>query len=177
MEEGRAWYQVYWLRYEIINEGKFHLRTGGHLGLNFASVLDSNNDEIIKTERYLVAELVPSFDISENNTVGMQYMIARGYDINTSDLQHFLTLYSNFSNIKITESLLFEVSPQVFYLSTFGPGEGYYAASAFKLYTAKFPLSVSSLININISTDIPGKAILWNLSLAYTFDKRIISSP
>ena len=173
LEEVRAWYQVYWLRFKILDESRFKLRTGGHLGLNFAKILDEGNDEVIKAERYLVGELAPSYKLTINSTVGLQYMIARGYDIQTRDIQHFLMLNANFSNIKISESLFFEISPQVFYLATFGPGEGYYVASTIKLSKSNFPLSLSSLINTNISTDIPGKDFLWNLTLTYSFNKAI----
>jgi len=104
LEEGRAWYQVYWLRYKILNEGKLRLRAGGHLGLNFAKILDASDNEVIKTERYLVAELAPSYEYSESSSVGLQYMIARGYDIVNEDIQHFLSLNAHFSNIKISKT-------------------------------------------------------------------------
>ena len=174
LEEGRAWYQVFWLRYKILNKGKFKLRAGGHLGLNYAKILDASNDEVIKTERYLVAELAPNYEFSENSSVGIQYMLARGYDIVNQDIQHFLSLNAHFNNIKISESLFVEISPQVFYLATFGSGKGYYIASSFKISKVDFPLSVSSLINCSISTDIPGQDFLWNLTLTYSFNKGTI---
>lgn len=177
LEEGRAWYQVYWLRYKIIQNGNFKLRTGGHLGLNFINILDAGNNEITKTERYLVGELAPTYQISNNIMVGMQYMIAKGYDIGTTELQHFLTLNANFSNIKISKLLFLEVSPQVFYLSSFDFGEGYYVASEFKLSRSNFPLSLSSVMNRKISSNIPGKDFLWNITLSYSFGKGTISKP
>ncbi len=175
LEEGRPWYQVYWLRYQLIEEDKFKLRASGHLGLNFVMMLDSANNEVIKTERYLVWELVPMYEISDKIMVGMQYMIAKGYDIGTNELQHFLALTAHFSNIKLSRSIEFEISPQVFYLSSFDFGEGYYVASAFKLSKSNFPLSLSSVMNKKISSSIPGKDFLWNLILTYSFGKGVIS--
>ena len=177
LEEARAWYQVYWLRYKIIQEGNFKLRTGGHVGLNFINILDSGNNEVIKAERYLVGELAPTYQISDHIMVGMQYMIAKGYDIDTNELQHFLTLNANFSNIKISKLMSLEVSPQVFYLSSFDFGEGYYVASEFKLSKSNFPLSLSSVMNKKISSNIPGKDFLWNMILSYSFGKGAISNP
>lgn len=175
LEEGRDWYQVYWLRYKVLQEGKFKLRTGGHLGLNFARILDAGAQEVIKAERYLVAELAPTYELSEKSKVGMQYMIAQGYDIGTSQLQYFLPLNAGFSNIKLSKTLFLDVSPQVYYLSSFGFGDGSYAASAFKFHKADFPLSLSALVNKTLSTNIPGKDFLWNLSMTYSFAKGIIS--
>ncbi len=177
LEEGRAWYQVYWLRYKIIQEGNFKLRTGGHVGLNFLRILDSGSNEVIKAERYLVGELAPTYQISDNIMVGMQYMIAKGYDLGTNELQHFLTLNANFSNIKISKLMFLEASPQVFYLSSFDFGEGYYVASEFKLSRSNFPLSLSSVMNKKISSNIPGKDFLWNMILSYSFGKGTISKP
>lgn len=177
LEEGRAWYQVYWLRYKLINEGKFKLRTGGHLGFNFARIQNSNGKEVIQAERYLVGELAPTYDLSANSTIGIQYMIARGYDIGTKDIQHFISLNGNFRNIRLAKELDLEISPQAFFLETFGVGEGTYVASNFRLSKKGFPISLSTLMNKAISTTIPGKDFLWNLTLTYSFSKGEISIP
>ena len=116
LEEVRAWYQVYWLRFKILDESRFKLRTGGHLGLNFARILDADSVKVTKTERYLVGELAPSYKLTINSTVGLQYMIARGYDIQTRDIQHFLMLNANFSNIKISESLFLDRARDIMWL-------------------------------------------------------------
>lgn len=177
LEEGRPWYQVYWLRYQIIKEDKFKLRASGHLGLNFAKMLDSGNNEVIKTERYLVGELAPTYEISDKIMVGMQYMIAKGYDIGTKELQHFLALTANFSHIKLSKSMEFEITPQAFYLSSFDFGDGYYVASAIKLFKVNFPLSISTVMNQKVSSSIAGKDFLWNLTLTYSFGNGVISRP
>ncbi len=175
LEEGRPWYQVYWLRYNLLAEGKFQLRTSGHLGLNFAKILDAANNEVIKTERYLVGELIPSYEISKHINVSIQYMIAQGYDIGTSKLQHFVSLNGYFSNIIISKMLFLDASTQVYYLSTFGSEEGFYAAAAFTLRRTNFPVSLSVLGNKALSTEIDGKDFLWNLTLTYSFGKGVLS--
>ncbi|GAB3220009.1 hypothetical protein J0A67_05315 [Algoriphagus aestuariicola] len=176
LEEGRAWYQVYWFRYKIIQEGKFNLRAGGHLGLNFAKTLDSRNNEVIQTERYLIGEVVPTYQISDNVMVGMNYMIGRGYDINTNELQHFISFFGNFRNIELHKEIGLEISPQVFYLSSFNFGDGYYFAIEFKILRKNFPLSLSSVMNQKISSSIPGKDFLWNMTLSYSFGKGTVSN-
>lgn len=177
LEEGRAWYQVYWLRYKLINEGKFKLRTGGHLGFNFARIQNINGQEIVQAERYLAGELTPTLDLSSNSTIGIQYLITQGYDIGTRDIQHFISLNGSFRNIRLVKELSLEISPQVFFLETFGVGEGTYFASNFRLSKKDFPISLATLMNKAISTTIPGKDFLWNLSLTYSFSKGEISIP
>lgn len=171
LEEWRPWYQIYWLRYKLVEDSKFKLRAGGHLSLNFVKQLDANMEEQIKAERYLVGELVPSYDITENISVGIYYLQAHGFDVGTSRPTHFLTFNATFSNIAISETLRMEISPQVFYLSLYGV-EGYYATSGIKITKQDFPLSLSSTVSQVLSTKIEGgKDLLWNLVLTYNFKK------
>lgn len=140
LEEWRAWYQIYWLRYRPVVGEKFSLRTGAHFGLNFARILDSQNEETIKAERYLAGELAPEYKVGEHLKVGLLYMIAQGYDIGTSCVQHFMGVNANLSQIRLSNTLSLEVSPQVFFLHTFLQEQGVYASSAFKLTKARVPL-------------------------------------
>jgi hypothetical protein len=97
-------------------------------------------------------------------------MLARGFDIGTSNPLHFLTINANVANIRISESLSLEVIPQLYYLSSFDSGEGYYGTSTFKLSKSNFPLSLSAIINQEISSNISAdKDFLWNLTLIYNF--------
>ena len=140
LEEGRPWYQIYWLRYRMLNKGKFKLRTGAHLGLNFARIQDDQGEDAIKAERYLTAELAPSYEFSEKLRIGIYYLIARGFDIDNNTPLHFLTLNAEFTGIKVSPTLYLEIIPQVYYLSSFGDGDGYYATSIFKLFKKDFSM-------------------------------------
>lgn len=171
LEEGRPWYQLYWLRYKVLDGKKFKLRTGAHLGLNFVKILDADSNDALQTERYLVGELAPSYDLSKNISLGVYYLVARGFDINNTTPLHFLTLNANFNNIKVSKSLNLEITPQVYFLDLFGDGTGYYVTSSFKIFKKNSPLSLSMVINQVLSTEIDGKDFLWNLTLTYSFPK------
>jgi len=63
---------------------------------------------------------------------------------------------------------------QVYYLKM-DVYDGYYLNATLTLVNRKFPLSVSTLINKAIKTEIPvGEDFLWNVSLIYTFNKNYI---
>ena len=175
LQEGRPWYQIYWLRYRIIDKGKFKLRTGAHPGFNFIKALNAGGNEVIQTERYLTGELVPSYELSNKVKLGVYYLLSRGFDIDTSQPLHFLTLNVVFKNLRISESLYLEITPELYYLSSFDDGEGYYLTSNFRLSKVNFPLTLSSRINQVISTQIDGKDFLWNLTLTYNFRKSVIA--
>ena len=175
LQELRPWYQIYWLRYRVIDKGRFRLRAGAHPGFNFINVMDMAGDESIQVERYLTGELVPSYQLTNKIRLGLYYLVARGFDIGTSEPLHFLTLNAYFNNLRISKTLFLEFTPEFYYLSSFDDGEGYYLTSLFKLSKIDFPLSLSSRINAAISTEIDGSDFLWNLTLTYSFRKAKIS--
>ena len=75
----------------------------------------------------------------------------------------------DFSHIGITDKVYLRVSPQVYYLKLDKDG-GFYASGTLTLATMDFPLSVSSMFNQTIKTDITGADdFSWNVSLAYSF--------
>ena len=104
LQELRPWYQIYWLRYRIIDKGRFKLRIGAHPGFNFIKVQDLAGDESIQVDRYLTGELVPSYQLTKKLSLGFYYIVARGYDIDTKDLLHFLTLNVSFKSLKISKN-------------------------------------------------------------------------
>lgn len=175
LEEGRPWYQLFWLRYKLVNSGRFRVTTGTHLGLNYRSAAQppgSAPKRVITMERYLVGELVPTYAISKKVHLGMYYLFARGFDIGIHKPTHFVTLNANFTDLKLASKVFFNLAPQVYYLYLYGE-EGYYATSTFTLGITDFPLSLSSSINKVIKTDITaGRDFLWNLTLRYSFGRR-----
>jgi len=67
--------------------------------------------------------------------------------------------------------------PQVFYINQDGK-DGYYVNSTFTLAKQDFPLSVSSIINKEVRSNIPGsKDFIWNVSPVYSFNKNYVPAP
>jgi hypothetical protein len=174
LQEGRPWYQLFWLRYKLVDSGRFRLTAGTHLGLNYrrtAQPPGSDPQNLIVTERYLVGELVPTYAVSNRLTLGVYYLFARGFDIGTRTPTHFVTFNANLSNLKLAGKVLLSVAPQVYFLSLYGE-DGYYATSTFTLGLRDVPLSLSSTINNVITTNITaGRDFLWNVTLRYSFGR------
>ena len=173
LEEGRPWYQLFWLRYNLVDSGRFHLTTGTHLGLNYRSTLQppgSDPRKLITMERYLVGELVPTYDLSKKVHIGMYYLLARGFDIGTRKATHFVTLNTTLNDLPLGGKWYFAMSPQVYFLSLYGE-EGWYATSTFTVGMRNLPLTLSSTVNKVIKTEISGKDFLWNLSLRFAIGR------
>ena len=170
--KGKPWYQLFWIRYKLVSTHKFQLGAGTHLGLNFRSKVLPTTGEVITTERYLVGELSPTYSIAKNISVGLYYLHGRGFDIGTHKALHFIGLNTSFTDISLIKNLLLSLTPQVYYLNSYGT-EGFYFTSTFNLKKRNAPIALKSTINKVIQTRIPGsKDFLWNLTLTYSFKER-----
>lgn len=174
--KGRPWSYLFWLRYKIKSTGKFQINTGTHLGLNHRYDSISVNGTVSTTglvvRRYLAGELAPNYFISKNVSIGAYYMYSRGMDDGTIKNSHFVTINSNISNIKLGDQFYARITPQLYYLAL-DARDGLFITSGFNLSKKNFPLTLQSIINKSLDTDIPGsEKFLWNVSLIYSFSKK-----
>jgi hypothetical protein len=175
--KAKPWYFLFWFRYKLVNADKFRMGAGAHLGLNFKTVVSSiegDSSEVTISDRYLATELTPNYFITQNISVGIYYLYSHGLDPTTVNNTHFVTVNANFSNIKLGNKIFMGITPQFYYLNQ-GEHDGFYFTSAFSLNKRNFPLSISSVINKVIHTDIPGKDFVWNVTLIYSLGKHDIS--
>lgn len=174
---GKPWSFLFWGRYKLVTNDKFQMNAGTHLGLNFkTSVLPINRDTGSTTvaRRYLAGELFPRYSLTKNISVGIYYLYSHGIDAGTIKNTNFLTLNTNFSNIKLSNQFFIKVNPQFYYLKL-DAQDGFYFTSSFTVAKKNFPLSVSAIINKIINTNITGsKNLLWNASLVYAFNKTYV---
>ena len=169
--EGKPWAFVFWYRYKAIQKERFSLRIGAHPALNFRTVNVIRNgfaEELLESRRYLAAEIVPNYKISNKVSIGMYYLRGQGFDDGLKTT-NFLVLNSAFTNLYISEQFHLNISPQVYYLTT-DDDQGYYAAGFISFGKKDFPLSISCILNKAIDTEIaPEDDFIWNISLNYCF--------
>ena len=175
--DGKPWSFIFWWRYKLIKNDQFSFNLGTHLGLPFKTITETTNGvtkETITTKRYLAGELAPNYHLSKAVSFGIYYLYSRGIDDGTTKNTHFLTLNANFSNIPVSKQFYLKFIPQVFYLKM-DQHDGFYFTSALTLANRKVPVSISSVINKFIQTDITAsKNFVWNVSLIYSFNKKYV---
>ena len=123
------------------------------------------------TTRYLAAELAPGYWITKNVRIGLYYFYSHGIEKVITQHTHQLAFQTGFSNIRITNQFYMRFNPQIYYLKL-DKNDGFYVTAVLTLAKRDFPLTVTSLVNRSLQTDIPGKDLLWNISLIYTFNKK-----
>jgi hypothetical protein len=175
--DGKPWSFLFWWRYKVLTTNKYSFSAGTHLGLPFKTITETTNGvttETITAKRFLAGELAPNFHLSKAVSIGMYYLYSRGIDVGTTRDTHFLTLNVNFSNLPLAKQFYLKIIPQVYYLKMDNQ-DGFYFTSAFTLANRKVPVSISSVINKVIQTDITAsKDFVWNVSLIYSFNKKYV---
>lgn len=173
--EGKPWSFLFWWRYKLARSDKFMMNVGAHPALNFKTVTSATDGkETIVTRRFLAAELSPAYFLTKSISVGAYYLYSYGFDQGTAKNTHFITVNTNFSNIKLPSRFYMKVLPQFYYLKQ-DQQDGFFFTSSFTLARNNFPLSISSIINKTTRSNIAGsKDFVWNLSLAYSFNNRYV---
>lgn len=174
--EGKPWSFIFWWRYKVIRDKKFTLNVGAHPAIAFREaqmIVNGENRNMLIAQRFFAEEVVPTFKISEKVSLGLYYLHANGLDMGTTKNTDFLALNTVFSNIRLVDDVSLKLNPQL-YLLKMDELKGYYVTSTFTLIKKDFPLTLASVVNQVIKTEIPSKDFVWNLSLIYAFNKNYV---
>jgi hypothetical protein len=176
--EGKPWSFLFWWRYKLVSTDKFQVRVGAHPAIAFRTAstmaMAGGVNETVVAQRYLASEFSPNYFITKNISVGIYYLYSQGFAESTTKHTHFLTVNSNFSNIKLLEQFYVKFNPQVFYLKM-DAIDGFYATSTITLAKQNFPLSLQSILNKTIKSNIPAKGdFVWNVSVIYSFRNEFV---
>lgn len=175
--EGRPWSFIFIYRYKAILKPKFQLAIGGHLpGINYVTApvtINGVTEKLSVARRFLAAEIIPTYKFNNKVSVGLYFLRGHGFQQHTTQNSTFLSLQGNFSTIKLAGKTYFSFNPQVFYLKT-DDVDGYYVNATTTVGVSGFPLTVSSIVNKAIRSDIPAKDFDWNVSLVYTLNKSYV---
>jgi len=170
--EGKPWTFIFWWRYKVLEGEKFTLGTGIHPAFAFKTITFSSDTvpkEIIRVQRYIAGEIVPTFILTKNISIGMYYLPSVALQDDGVKYTNYIALRGYFTNIRLTDNYFLRFNPQVYYLKM-DAYDGFYANASITLAKRNFPISVSTLINKTISTNIPvGEDFIWNVSLIYSF--------
>lgn len=174
--EGKPWSFIFWWRYKVVRDKKFTLNVGAHPAIAFREtqmIVDGETRDMLVAQRFLAGEVVPTFKVSDKVSLGLYYLHANGMDKGTTKNTDYLALNTVFSNIRLIDDISLKLNPQL-YLLKMDDLHGYYVTSTFTVIKKDFPLTLSSIVNQVIKTDIPSKDFVWNLSLIYAFNKEYI---
>ncbi len=161
-------------RYRPKMKGRFQFATGFNPAYNFftKNIMDNGQThEIIQAQRFVGTEIVPNYILNSHLSVGMYYLYGHGLQKDGPMNLHFITLNMNLTNVRVSNNLLFQVMPQIYYLKQ-DAQDGYYFTATGGFVHKKIPVSVFSTINAEIRSNVAGsKPFDWNISVLYSFNK------
>lgn len=175
--EGRPWSLIFIYRYKAIIKPKFQLTFGSHLpGLNFITrpvTINGIEDNLSVARRFLAAEIIPTYKIKSNISVGFYYLRGHAFQKSGPQNTNFLSLQGSFTKITLVGKTYFNFNPQVFYLKVDNT-DGFYVNASATFGVRGFPVTISGIVNKAIESDIPAKDFDWNVSLIYTLDRNFV---
>ena len=171
----KPWSFIFIWRYKLIQNDKFELITGVHLpAISFLRQTIEVNGvyvEQIYTQRWLTPELTFTYKLADQITMGAYYIHGISLEKEAqTDHTDFFSLRMGFNNIPIAGNWYFHYNPQIYYIRM-DDLDGFFTAQSITLGNHKFPVSLSTLMNISLESnnEIPTKDFDWNISLVYTF--------
>lgn len=167
--DGKPWAFQFWGRYRAVEGEKVRVILGGHPALNFKSTqvtTGAGRREVIVARRFLAGELNSSYSLSKGVSVGPYYLYGYGVERDVARHTHFVSLRGSLTAPGLPAPYVVQLTPQAYYLNTDGL-HGTYAYMGLTLSKGGFPLSLSSVVNRVIRTDISGDTFLWNVNLHY----------
>lgn len=171
LADRKPWNFIFWARYKLIQQRKFKLAIGAFSSLVFRStpvISNSNKPEAMTTTRFLIGELLPTYAVAKNTTIGLYYMYTHGLDP-TAPTMNLLSFTTAFTKVELGKKFILKASPQVYYLNVQQQQGGFYFNSHFSLFKKGLPLSVSSIVNKAIRSNLNAKDFNWNIGLTYSY--------
>jgi hypothetical protein len=170
---GIPWFFNNSFRYRVIEQPRFEFRTGLIWGIGYLYpevMLNGGKQSIAKAERFLWLELLPRYKISEK--VALSSTLWSGYNFETGSVKRisYISLVAHITKIPLSQSLYFNLLPQIFYLNIDGKSDGFFVSGIAGIGHSQFPLLIYSQMNTTLTTTIsPDPGFKWNISLAYSF--------
>jgi len=176
LEDGKPWAMVFWWRYFQTVSNKLKVTYSTNYSFSYKSI-DSytstgTSQEMIRTTRYLVGAIEPSYRINKYIGAGMYLFYNYGIESFITKNTLMISFRPTFSNIPITKNVVATIAPEIYSL-IMDKNNGVFFNSRFLISKKNCPLAISGLINKPLKSTIPSEYdFLWNVGLSYTFNNR-----
>jgi len=174
----KPWSFIFIWRYKIVERENFSFAAGTHTpGINFKSatvVEDNTQNSIIKARRFYPAlELIPTYKISKNTSLGLYYILGSGIEKEIATINNFISVRADFNNLRLSEDLFMRFNPQLYFLSI-DQTTGFYASWIITLGSKKLPFTIASNFNKALKSSINAKDFDWNVGINYEFASQFV---
>lgn len=178
MLDYKPWSFIFIWRYKVIKKDKFQVILGTHApAINFKSgnvTEDGVEKDIVKARRFYPAlEVMPVYHLNKHTSLSLYYLFGKGIETEVASANSFLSLRADFNDIPLTKKLYLRFNPQLYYLKI-NQADGLYMAAGATLAHRKLPFSLSSMINMELTSAIDTENFVWNVGINYSFRKQYV---
>ena len=171
--DGKPWAFIFWWRYKVVTGDKCKMSIGAHPSFVFRTISNQPVPDAVQVSRYAAIDFTPTVTVAKNINLGVYYLFSKGLDKSSVRYTHFITANANFSHIGLGKTLYVKFVPQIYYLNMAGR-DGFYLTHSLTLAANKFPISLQTIMNKAIRTEIAGNSFVWNASVIYSFNKNYV---
>ncbi len=165
---GQPWATGHWIRYQVIQNRRFRLRSGIAGGIFFLEDTNNAGDEILNALRSATLETYAEISVSDNWIVGLTHWYNRGFDKGTVN-GNFLDLKVSKLNTALFSDFFININAEIFVFDFSRGFEGLYVSSNSLILKGKFPVGVHFQMAYPIATSFPAGGLNWNTGLLYVF--------
>lgn len=178
LEGLKPWSFIFIWRYKLVQTDRWLVRPGLHFpALSFSEASYESGGVMLERSvpvRFFTPEWTTTWRVADNISVGVYYLYGLGMEKEGQTRHtHFLSFRAGFSRIGLPGNLFFSWDPQIYYLFMDGR-KGYYVAHSLSLGHRKLPVSISTMMNKALESEIPYKDFDWNISLVYSFSNQFV---
>jgi len=176
--DGKPWAMVFWWRYYGSIGKKFKLTLHTNYSFSYKPMTyftsTGTSQEIIRTTRYLVGALAPSYQFNKHFGVGLYLFYNYGIEKFITRNTYMASFRTSISNIPVTKNITARLNPEIYYLKMDNK-DGVYLNTTLLISKKNFPFSISALINKPIKSNIASEYnFLWNAGLIYSFNNMYV---
>lgn len=176
---GEPWALVLWWRYNAISTGKFRMDFSTNYSFAYKTIAVTSGgeqQELIRTTRYLVATAAPELVLNKYFSIGSYIFYNHGIEKFITRNTLMLALRPSFNNLPVSKNITARFNPEIYHLAM-DDTEGIFFNARLSISRNNFPVSLSALINKPIKSNIPADYdLLWNAGISYTFSNKYVKA-
>ncbi len=170
---GEPWFISPRFTYLAIDRQKYELRISTLYSMSYSYPELFLNGELHYStllEHYMLLQSTSTYHLTEKSDISLTTY--HGFGMGTASIKrgNFFVFGTNFKKLRITNTLYYNVLPQLTYIDLDGETNGLFAAGTVELGFKKWPVVLSTQLSQSLATNIfPQPGFKWNVGLTASF--------
>ena len=166
--EAKPWSVNTWVKYKLIQRGRFDFILGNNFSLFFKRNLPNPRNEEFQLQRYQAFEFNAGFQLTSKRSLRLMYWKSQSLDGLGIKNGLFVMLVAQINDAYTGKLGRISFRPSAFVIDNTAPFTAYFISQITTFYPAKFPLNLS-FQTVHPLYSSPNSPFNWNLGLNLPF--------